>query len=241
MLFGFSLRQAGCLRPLNGSSTSPNLGAIASQALHVTGAAILSSRGTNVLPATPGSLGVRRQTGAVNMGFRVLLIAVGDKKPAVIHGDFGVVPTQEFEEIAESPVVGVSLKNGSYLLYINDPALIVPNDVVLARLSTSARLLACYANETCMESLATSWENGQRKWLVHHDAQQGSEHLETSGELPSQFLPIREKLFAQQQGSNEADYLFDTPVELAKELGGFRYDCDIEGAEGRPFQVLAQE
>jgi hypothetical protein len=174
------------------------------------------------------------------MGFRVLLVAVTGKEPARIYDEFGVVPTQEFEDIAESPVVGVSLSNGSYLLYINDPDLIVPNDVVFARLSKNARLLACYANETYMESMATSWENGRSIWSVHHDAQQGIEHLATSGTLPSQFVPIRDKLLGQQQGSSDTDYVFDIPVELANEIGGFRYDYDIKGAEGKPFQVLAQ-
>ena len=174
------------------------------------------------------------------MGFRVLLIAISGKEPGTIHDELGVVPTQQFEESAESPVVGVSLSNGSYLLYINDSELTVPRDDVFARLSKNARLLACYANETCMESIATSWENGLSKWSVHHDSQQGIEHLETSGTLPSQFFSIRKKALAQQKSGNDTDYVFDIPVELAKEVGGFRYDCDIEGAEGKPFQVLEQ-
>ena len=33
------------------------------------------------------------------MGYRVLLIAVSGKEPATIHDEFGVVPTDEFEEI----------------------------------------------------------------------------------------------------------------------------------------------
>jgi hypothetical protein len=174
------------------------------------------------------------------MGFRVLLVAVGGKEVARIHGELGVVPTQEFEEVAESPLVGVDLSNGSYLLYINDPALIVPSDVAFARLSKQGTLLACYANETCMESLATFWEDGRRRWSVHHDAQQGIDHLEMSGTLPSQFSAIRDKLLAEQQGCDDTDYVFDIPVQLVKEMGGFRYDSDIEGAEGRPFQVLEQ-
>ncbi|MBI3411283.1 MAG: hypothetical protein HY040_23360 [Planctomycetes bacterium] len=174
------------------------------------------------------------------MGFRVLLVAVSGKDPATIHDELGVIATDQFEEIAESPVVGVSLSNGSYLLYINDEALIVPDDVVFARLSMNARLIACYTNETCMESMTTSWENGRINWSVHHDAQQGIEHLETNGRLPSPFFPIRDRLLAQQHGSKDTDYVFDIPVELAKVIGGFRHDCDIEGAEGKPFQVLEQ-
>jgi hypothetical protein len=178
--------------------------------------------------------------GRKRMGFRVLLIAVRDKSPATIHKEFGVSPTQEFEEIAESPVVGVSLSNNSYLLYINDEDLIVPKDGIFSRLSESARLLACYVNETCMESLATYWEKGNRKWSVGHDSQRGIEHLETIGELPAQYFPIRDRLLAKQKDSDGIDFVFDIPVELAKELGGFRYDYAIESADGKPFEVLEQ-
>ena len=172
------------------------------------------------------------------MGFRVLLIAVSGTTPAEVHKQLGVVPTQEFEEIAESPITGATLPNGDYLLYINDEDLIVPNDEQFARLSKGAKLLACYVNETCMESLATYWKNGKSKWRVHHDAEQGLEHLETAGALPSQFSAIRDRLIAQQRSDREADYIFDIPVELVKELAGFRYDQDIPGADANPFQVL---
>ncbi len=172
------------------------------------------------------------------MGFRVLLIAVSGKEPAEIHRDLGVVPTQEFEEIAESPVTGATLPSGDYLLYINDDAMIVPNDKLFARLSKGAKLLACYVNETCMESLATHWENGKSKWRVHHDSEQGLDHLHTTGTLPPQFSAIRDRLLAQQRGDAESDYVFDIPVELVRELAGFRYDQDLPGASAKPFQVL---
>jgi hypothetical protein len=84
------------------------------------------------------------------MGFRVQLIAVSGKEPRVIQRDYRVVPTGQREEIPESPVVGAMLPNGAYLLYINDE--IVPDDQVFARLSKGASLVACYANETVMNS-----------------------------------------------------------------------------------------
>jgi hypothetical protein len=72
------------------------------------------------------------------MGFRVLLIAVSGKKPAEIHEQLGVVPTEQFEEIAESPITGATLASGDYLLYINDEDLIVPNDELFGPLSKGA-------------------------------------------------------------------------------------------------------
>ena len=172
------------------------------------------------------------------MGYRVLLIAVTGKEPAVIHDDYSVSPTEQYEEIAESPVTGAMLPSGAYLLWVNDR--IVPEDRVFARLSRNASLIACYANETVMNSFAISWVNGAEQWSAFHDAQQGIKHLETTGDLPSQLDPIRERLFSEQGDRDDADYVFDIPIELFVELGGIRYDRDIEGAGPEPWQVLAR-
>src|SRR5262245_22819572 len=107
------------------------------------------------------------------MGFRVQLIAISGKEARAIQREYGVVPTAQREEIPESPVVGAALSNGAYLLYINDRDKIVPDGQVLARLSTGASLIACYANETVMNSYACAWANGVERWSVFHDAQQG--------------------------------------------------------------------
>lgn len=98
------------------------------------------------------------------MGFRVLLIAVTGKEPNIIHNDYEVEPTNQYEEIPESPVTGAILPSGAYLLYINDE--ILPDDKVFARLSKQASLIACYANETVMNSFASAWSNGVEQWSV---------------------------------------------------------------------------
>jgi len=170
------------------------------------------------------------------MGFRVLLIAVMGKAASAIHQDYSVATTDQYEEIPESPVTGAMLPSGAYLLYINDE--IVPDETVFKRLSRDASLIACYANETDMSSLLSSWVNGVEQWSVFHDPQQGSKHLETTGDLPDQLISIRERLFAKQDQADDADYVFDIPIELFAALGGIRYDQDIEGAGPEPWQVL---
>lgn len=172
------------------------------------------------------------------MGFRVLLASVTGKEPSAIHNDFGVAPTDAYEEIPESPVTGAMLPSGAYLLYINDE--IVPDDAVFARLSEDASMMSCYANETVMNSFASSWVNGVEQWSAFHDAQQGIRHLETTGDLPSQLAPIQERLFAEQGDSEDVNYIFDIPIELFVELGGIRYDQDIPGAGPEPWHVLAR-
>lgn len=172
------------------------------------------------------------------MGFRVLLIAVTGKEPAEIHRDYGVVPTDQYEEIPESPVTGARLGSGAYLLYINDD--ITPGDNVFAELSRNASLIACHANETVMCSFTAVWVNGVERWSVFHDAQQGILHLEKEGEIPAELKPIEEQLLAKQQASHNTDLVFDVPIELFVALGGIRYDQDIEGVVQKPWQVLTR-
>jgi hypothetical protein len=173
------------------------------------------------------------------MGYRVLLIAVTGKDAETVCAEYGVTPTDEYEEIAESPVTGASLPNGSYLLYINDD--ITPKDGVFARLSKNASLLACYANETTMDCYVASWVNGSEQWSVWHDAQQSLTHLETRGAVPAQLEPIRQRLSAQQSSTADTDYIFDIPIELFVALGGIRYNEDIPDAAPEPWRVLARD
>jgi hypothetical protein len=172
------------------------------------------------------------------MGFRVQLIAVTGKEPHAVQRAFGVSATGQREEIAESPVLGAAMPNGAYLLYINDPDRIVPDDEVFASLSKGASLVACYANETVMNSYACGWANGLERWSVLHDAQQEIKHLETSGTLPPEFQAIRDRFFAQQDADDGADFIFDIPVELFAAVGGIRYDHDIPGAGPDPWEIL---
>jgi hypothetical protein len=73
-----------------------------------------------------------------------------------------------------------------------------------------------------MNSYACAWSNGVERWSVFHDAQQDIKHLETSGTLPPEIQPIRDKLFAQQESDDGADFIFDIPVELFAAMGGIR-------------------
>jgi hypothetical protein len=123
-------------------------------------------------------------------------------------------------------------------LYINDPDKIVPEDEVFARLSRDASLIACYANETVMNSYACAWLNGVELWSVFHDAQQDIKHLETSGTLPPEMQSIRDRLFAEQEDDDDADFIFDIPIELFASLGGIRYDQDIPATDPEPWEIL---
>jgi hypothetical protein len=106
-------------------------------------------------------------------GGLVQLIAVSGKEPRAIQHDYGEVSTGQHEEILETPVVGTVLPNGAYLLYINDKDKIVPDDQVFTGLSKGASLIACYVNETAMNSHAIAGTDGVERWSVFHDPKQG--------------------------------------------------------------------
>ncbi|MGL6076531.1 MAG: hypothetical protein ACRC8S_20440 [Fimbriiglobus sp.] len=170
------------------------------------------------------------------MGFRVQLIAIHGKETAQIHREYSVAATGEFEELPESPVIGAELPNGRYLLFINDE--ILPDKLMFARLSRDAALVACYVNETIMESSSCCWTDGIEQWFVLHDSQQATEHLEVTGILPGEFEPIRDKLLKMQMDSEGEDYLFEIPVELFAAFVGYRHDQDIQGVGSKPWQIL---
>ena len=170
------------------------------------------------------------------MGFRVLLIAIKDKEPSQIQAEYCVAPTNKFEEIPEADVTAAKLPNGRYLLYINDK--IMPDDSLFSKLSQSSSLVACYANETVMESFSCSWVNGSQVWAVFHNAQEGIKHLDFSGKLPGSFSTTKDKLFAEQKDQTDVDYIFDIPVELFVDCGGLRYDSDVEGEDDKPWHVM---
>ncbi len=174
------------------------------------------------------------------MGYRVLLITIAGKPLGAIHKEYGVEPTDEYEEIAESPVTGLTLQNGRYLLYDNDG--IFPEDGLLARLSKNASLTLCQVNETVMYSTVHAWENGVEVWSVFHDANQGIDHLETTGNVPDLLDRIRENQISLQGDCDDVcvDFIFDIPVELFVTCGGIRYDEDPENAGPKPWQVLSR-
>jgi hypothetical protein len=175
---------------------------------------------------------------ALPVGFRMQLIAISGKEPDAIQREYDVATAGRFQALPESPVVGAVLPGGAYLLFINDE--IVPNDGIFARLSKDASLAACYANETHMISYASAWVDGSQRWSVYHDAERGLGHLESTGTMPEEFRSIRDRLFAEQAGSTEVDFVFDIPIELFVCAGGIWYNRDIPGAGPEPWAVLSR-
>jgi hypothetical protein len=153
----------------------------------------------------------------------------------VLH-DLRLRRTGKHEEIPESPLLGVELAKGWYLIFANhcDFADAQP----LATLSSNAEIITCTVEEHVMYSGASYWRNGKKMWSITHDSQHGIDHLETEGELPPVFTSIRDQMSARQLELDDADYIFDVPVRVAKSVTEFRYDESISDVSKEPFEIL---
>ncbi len=114
----------------------------------------------------------------------------------------------------------------------------------MTALSTGGVAVACAVEEHVMVSQAWGYADGRQVWSILHDGgNRGTMDLETTGDLPSAFMPIREKL-VRQQGAEDAgdamvDYMFDLPVELADALVGYRHDRAPPKGQELAFSTLA--
>jgi len=173
------------------------------------------------------------------MGFSLSWLAVKGKPSEWVREELGFRPTGQREEIPEAGFSAAEMPSGWYLI-VADHKEQVASDSVLRRLSDSGcELVTCFVEEHVMASQATGWREGRRTWLVYHDSQQGTQHLDVEGEPPEGFAAIRDGLFAKQTGGG-CDYIFDIPVETARSLTGYRYDQDIPGLSGEVFEVLTE-
>jgi hypothetical protein len=194
------------------------------------------------------------------MGYSLSWLAVKGKMPPIVLHDLGFRPTGEHQELPEAPLSAATIPNGWYLIVSNVTEQIA-SDSVLTRLTVDCEAVACFVEEHVMVSSAAGWKNGRRCWFVSHNAQRGIEDLETDGELPTPFNSIRDRMFSKQKedrirkadiprplfkrrvlkvGEMECDFIFEIPIEVAREVTGFRHDQDTPGEASQPFEVLVE-
>lgn len=94
--------------------------------------------------------------------------------------------------------------------------------------------------EHAMISYASCWQGSHRIWEVRHD---GGEHLETAGDLPSEFAGFRNIALHRQRTQEEprelrVDYVFDVPLETAATITGYRHDRRLDDDFFRTVQTL---
>ena len=178
------------------------------------------------------------------MGFSLSWLAIKGASRQTALSALGLRGTETFEELPESALTGVLLPTGWYMVVSNRgeyPAFM--EDMTLTQVSATTEVVTCFVEEHVMCSHAAQWRGGRELWSLMHTADTGGiEHLEIRGEPPPFFASIRDSLRAKQQeaGGKEAevDYIFDIPVETAKQFTGYRHDRDMPRAGEKPFEVL---
>ncbi len=86
-------------------------------------------------------------------------------------------------------------------------------------------IIVVNVDETVMFSYAEHWKSGKMQWGISHDGQRGVRDLEVDGEPPAWFEELKSKYFKMQEaGSDQVDYIFGVPTEMAGRLSGFWID-----------------
>ena len=161
------------------------------------------------------------------MGFKIDLVAVRGLPPQDVHTQLHLFTNGATETEPESDVVAAELPTAWYLLYFNDRS--PPDEEKLLALSANAEVLFLSVSETVMTSCAKYWQNGESHWTIDHDCDVDAEHLHTTGTLPDCFNSIAQRLNSLQRENDDADYIFDIPVDVFSHITGFRYDGDFDG------------
>jgi len=173
------------------------------------------------------------------MGSSLSWIAVKGRTSQAVNTALGLLPTGNKEDFPESNLSAAQLPTGFYLVVFNRDEL---SSGMLEKFSQAFPLLYGFVEEHVMFSTVAAWEDGKEVWSIVHDAQKGILDLEVKGTPPENFTAIRDRLLAQQNDEGvedpEVDHVFDIPVDVAKELVGFRYDCEIDGMNHGAFEVL---
>lgn len=178
------------------------------------------------------------------MGFKSWIFVDGIDQ-AALYEALDLVPTGEtpdHHDLGTSyvPLAGASLKSGwcavfaKYALVMDLTIGTTPSR--LLRLPAKSRSVTCVILEHAMISYARFWQDGRQIWQTRHDSSLGSEHLETSGDLPPEFAGYRDIAIDNQRTDRErlgpgewgVDYVFDVPLDTTATLTGYRASSAVE-------------
>ncbi|MBW8910456.1 MAG: hypothetical protein JF564_00815 [Sphingomonas sp.] len=134
-----------------------------------------------------------------------------------------------FEEVAK-PYAYAELPGGWLILFVDDFDWADPQRVV--ELSEHGLVIGCQFNDkSMMGSVVSAAEKGGALWQVSHRPDyepHSAYHLDVKGDPPPALTALRDRHVRDQdeEGGEDAgvDHIFEVPLELAKQVCGFRYD-----------------
>lgn len=176
------------------------------------------------------------------MGYAITWCAIREEAADQLISHLGLSATGEAEEEPESRFSTARLKTGWRLIWSNAYACPILKKSV-PTFPGGHDIVLCQIEEHVMASSAEVWNSGECKWWVLHWGEDGPKGLETEGELPECFAPIRKSMEDAQraEGGDEADvdYIFEIPLKVAQALVGFKHDENYESVVDGNFVVLS--
>ena len=91
----------------------------------------------------------------------------------------------------------------------------------VSAVSQAGLAVGVYLEEHVMVSGAFGASDGRLVWSIQHDPEFGLNHLDVWGEPPPALAEIQAKLRHELETKDDADYLFDAPMEVAATVCGF--------------------
>lgn len=169
------------------------------------------------------------------MGVCLTWFAIRGKRPETVRTELGLRGTGERVSF-RSRIAGADLPNGWYL--VQRIRYECRDDAVYARLSAGCEVVSLFVEEHVMFSRVSGWKDGQRLWSVTYDPEKEEKHLEAEGDVPPDFVAIRNETRANPEAGIGA--YFDVPCRLARTLTGYRYDAPAKERVVSSFEVLTR-
>ena len=108
---------------------------------------------------------------------------------------------------------------------------------VLTRLSSGWEVLSCSVDERNLSSAASGWKHGGQVWSVTYEGEDTPGEVVVEGTPPESFAAIRETFTARAQADDAGDLLldplFEIPIEMVRQIVGYRPDEPSPAFEGR--------
>ena len=154
------------------------------------------------------------------MGFSVSWVAWHGATPAEVLALAALRGTEAVGTIPASPFQVATLPGGWTLLFADDVMVAEPDN--LRRLSRHHTVLGCMVEEHATVSMSSCYGGGEMRWEVVFDAGSAGSELMVSGAPPPQLAAVRAQALEAEGRSVDGD--FDTPIDLAEAVCGYRHD-----------------
>ena len=188
------------------------------------------------------------------MGYSLCWLAIDGGSADHTCERLGLKRTGEYCGPLNAPLSAAALPAGWCLIVGDRKGYGTIRRTNLEDVSRDHDVVFCEVEEHVMYSSASFWSKGKQVWSVVHNAEEGATHLESTGQPPEGFEPIRREFLERQEREDQAlerasegeddyedmgvDYIFEIPLALAETLTGFKHDeVDVTG-QATKFETL---